>query len=107
LREITSTPTNDQLETQIEKIATETTSLKKELHMIQGGEIEPIAPEVMDQAEKETEIYQKEWKRRKRGCLEIVDMLGEGMDMGRKELFEKIGLETDEEYGVTVPVAKK
>jgi hypothetical protein len=29
------------------------------------------------------------------------------MDMGRKELFEKIGLETDEEYGVTVPVAKK
>ena len=39
---------------------------------------------------------------RRRACLEIVDMICDSVDQNRKEFFEQVGLETDEEYGVTI-----
>lgn len=39
---------------------------------------------------------------RRRACLEIVDMICDSVNQNRKEFFEKVGLETDEEYGVTI-----
>ena len=46
--------------------------------------------------------YQKYWRQRKRACHEIVDMICDSMDMGHKEFFEQVGLETDEDYGVNI-----
>ena len=44
--------------------------------------------------------YQKHWRVRRRACLEIVDMISDSVDMRRKDFMEKVGLETDEEYGL-------
>ena len=42
----------------------------------------------------------KEYKKRRRQCLEIVDQISEGCGKPPKKLIEEWGLETDEDYGV-------
>ena len=46
--------------------------------------------------------HQKFWRVRRRACLEIVDMICDSVDLNRKEFFEQVGLETDEEYGASI-----
>ena len=46
--------------------------------------------------------YQKFWRMRRRACLEITDMVCESVDQNRKEFFETVGLETDEDYGISI-----
>ena len=45
--------------------------------------------------------YHKFWRERRRGCFEIVDMICESVDQNRREFFEQVGLETDEDYGAS------
>ncbi|XP_043240566.1 homologous-pairing protein 2 homolog [Amphibalanus amphitrite] len=44
-----------------------------------------------------------EWRKRKRIATDIVDAIMEGYPKKKKDLLEEIGLETDEEAGVTLP----
>ena len=44
-----------------------------------------------------------EWRKRKRIATDIVDAIMEGYPNKKKDLIEEIGLETDEEVGVTLP----
>jgi len=46
--------------------------------------------------------YQKFWRVRRRACLEIVDMICDSVDLNRREFFEQVGLETDEDYGANI-----
>ena len=45
-----------------------------------------------------------EWKRKRRGCMDVVDALSESMDMNKKEFIKKVGIETDEENRVVCPL---
>lgn len=47
---------------------------------------------------------QLEWKKRKRGCTDVVDQISESAEMNRKDFIKKIGLETDEENKVVCPI---
>lgn len=76
--------------------------LRKDLEGFKAGSIVPIEPGVMDKAEAEANAYWLQWKKRRRAAHDIVDMICEGMEKSRKEVFELIGLETDEEYNVAV-----
>ena len=58
----------------------------------------------MHKAETRLKKYQAEWRKRKRGCMDILDIISESMDMNRKELIKKVGIETDEEAKVVLPV---
>ena len=44
-----------------------------------------------------------EWRKRKRIATDIIDAIMEGYPKKKKDLLEEIGLETDEEVGVTLP----
>ena len=55
-------------------------------------------------AENELKQWQMEWKRRKRGCMDIVNTISESMEMNRKDFIKKVGLDTDEEYKVVCPL---
>ena len=44
-----------------------------------------------------------EWRKRKRIATDIVDAIMEGYPKRKKDLHEEVGLETDEEAGVTLP----
>lgn len=45
----------------------------------------------------------KEWKQRKRMAVEVVEALQQGVELPRAQLLEAVGIETDEDAGVSVP----
>ncbi|XP_067936141.1 homologous-pairing protein 2 homolog [Watersipora subatra] len=45
----------------------------------------------------------KAWRKRKRMATDILDAILEGYPKPKKTLFEDIGIETDEEYQLTIP----
>jgi hypothetical protein len=45
-----------------------------------------------------------EWKKKKRGCSDVIDVISESCDMNRKEFAKKVGIETDEACNVVCPV---
>lgn len=58
---------------------------------------------LINEKKKELLFYRKEWKGRKGLCMEFVDKVCESKGLkgsSRKELLEKIGIETDESLGV-------
>jgi hypothetical protein len=61
----------------------------------------------MKKIEANYDRYLLEWKKRKQGCLDIVDTISEGMDLNRKDFMAMVGMETDEDYGVMLPSAKR
>lgn len=46
---------------------------------------------------------EKEWRKRRRAWMEIVDILWEATGQRPKELMEKVGVETDEEHNLVLP----
>ncbi|XP_022079972.1 homologous-pairing protein 2 homolog [Acanthaster planci] len=62
-----------------------------------------VTPEEKDRIYSSQTKYVKEWKKRKRTTMDIVNAILEGYPKTKKQLFEDVGLETDEEYNVTIP----
>ena len=46
---------------------------------------------------------QQEWKKRKRGCMDVIDAINESAGMNRRDFIKAIGLDTDEENMVVCP----
>jgi shikimate kinase len=58
----------------------------------------PVAKSKLSKAD-----YEKAWRKRKRIVKEIMDTVLENSEMTKKTLLETIGIETDEDAGVTLP----
>ena len=48
----------------------------------------------------------QEWRKRKRSCMEVVNSILENYPKSKKILLEDIGVETDEDAGVSLPQSK-
>ena len=59
-----------------------------------------MSEEQITQSTNEQLFYAQQWKKHKRGCTEMIDMILESVDMNKKEFIKSLGLETDEDYGV-------
>uniref|UniRef100_A0A8C3C329 Leucine zipper with capping helix domain-containing protein n=1 Tax=Cairina moschata TaxID=8855 RepID=A0A8C3C329_CAIMO len=53
----------------------------------------------------EQRLYCKEWRKRKRMATELLDAILEGYPKSKKQFFEEVGIETDEDHNVTLPAA--
>ena len=84
----------------LEKLKESNLAKEKQLGEFQGGSIAQVTEEEVDQVKADYVRYHKEWRLRRRTCLEIVDMISESVDKTRKEFSETVGLEADEDYGV-------
>eukprot|EP00301_Raphidiophrys_heterophryoidea_P004549 c1196_g1_i1.p1 GENE.c1196_g1_i1~~c1196_g1_i1.p1 ORF type:complete len:372 (+),score=111.76 c1196_g1_i1:43-1116(+) len=96
--------TTEQAKKKIIEIEAENARLKDKLAMLQGG-APPISEEDMKQAEKLLETRMKRWRQARRGCMDVVSMIcdGEGASKKPRELMADIGIETDDDVGVTMP----
>jgi hypothetical protein len=47
-------------------------------------------------------FYGNNWKKLKRGCKEMIDVISENADMNPKDFIKNLGLETDEDYNVDI-----
>ncbi|XP_013827621.1 PREDICTED: homologous-pairing protein 2 homolog isoform X2 [Capra hircus] len=62
-----------------------------------------VTPEEKEQVYKERQRYHKEWRRRKRMATELSDAILEGYPKSKKQFFEEVGIETDEDHNVKLP----
>ncbi|KAL9642542.1 hypothetical protein ABK040_011109 [Willaertia magna] len=100
LTKIQKSLSNVELEECIQKEEQILLARKEKLEKLQNGQVQLVAPEEKQKALKEMDQYLKEWKKRKVIAAELVDNLSEGTGQKPGELFEEIGVDTDEIVGV-------
>eukprot|EP00767_Chilomastix_cuspidata_P004293 gnl/Chilomastix_cuspidata/4423.p3 GENE.gnl/Chilomastix_cuspidata/4423~~gnl/Chilomastix_cuspidata/4423.p3 ORF type:complete len:226 (+),score=136.16 gnl/Chilomastix_cuspidata/4423:48-725(+) len=88
-------PRTDELREQVQSIRDEIAQ-KRERLAAAGPVIDARALATLD---KRVAAAAKAWKTRKRNLMEVIGQMSEGMDAPVPELFEAIGIETDEEAG--------
>lgn len=98
LKNLANSMTTEEAKKEKEKLEKEVDRLKTKLKAL--SEVgTPISPEEKSRIEKEHEKYMKEYRKRKRICMEIIDSILEGYPKKKKDLIEELGIETDEEVG--------
>lgn len=102
LKEVTSTMTNVGYVEQIEKLTALNEESKTRLEAYQEGGAAQVTEEEVDQVKNDYVKFQKFWRTRRRAAHDIADMICDSVDMNRKEFFEKVGIETDEDYNVQI-----
>ena len=94
--------TNERYFDEIAKLKSANAEAEVTLKGYTDGGIKMVTEEEVQQVKTDYNNYQKHWRVRRRACFEIVDMICDSVDQNRKEFMEKVGLETDEEYNVTI-----
>jgi len=84
----------------ISKLEIENVSLDERVHGFKNGGIELISEDQIEESCKEQVFYANSWKKIKRDCREMMDIISESADMNLKDFIKGLGLETDEDYGV-------
>ena len=102
MKDSSSSMTNAQLQASIEKLTAENIALDARVTGFKTGGIELVSEGVIEETLKQQIFYANGWKKMKRGCKEMLDTISEAADMNPKEFIKKLGLETDEDYGVNL-----
>ncbi|KAK6191476.1 hypothetical protein SNE40_003154 [Patella caerulea] len=87
---------------QLSQVTTECEKYKAKLKILSEGQV-LISAQDKETVYKGREKYVKEWRKRKRISNDIVNAILEGYPKSKKELLETIGIETDEDIGVSPP----
>lgn len=82
------------------QIISEIEEIKAELEQFEG--VKAVSPEEKVKVEQEYDKYLKEYKNRKRICKNMLDTILENYPKSKKQLFEEIGIETDEDVGFSL-----
>ncbi len=61
--------------------------MSQNLVKYESGSIQMISEEEIEKAKKDVIRFGNEWRKRKRGCMEIVDTICESADLNRKEFI--------------------
>ena len=88
--------------TQLSQTYPQIDKLQQKLSKLKEGRV-LISKEEKDFVYKGRERCVKEWRRRKRMASDILGSILEGYPKTKKQLFEEVGVETDEEYNVYPP----
>ncbi|CAI8032610.1 Homologous-pairing protein 2 homolog [Geodia barretti] len=75
--------------------------MNKQLTKLKSGD--RVSPEECKKVTKAHTEAVRHWRKRKRMTTDIVNAILEGYPKSKKQLFEEVGIETDEDYGVSVP----
>lgn len=62
-----------------------------------------VSKEEQDSVKKESEGMTKQWRKRRRLALDMLDAILEGYSHTKVHLYEEIGVETDQDAGVVLP----
>ena len=61
-----------------------------------------VSKEEKESAIKNRDRAVKEWRKRRKMCMDIVNAIMESYPKSKKELMEEIGMETEEEAGINM-----
>ncbi|XP_037796141.1 homologous-pairing protein 2 homolog [Penaeus monodon] len=104
LRSLNSSLTTEEAVKKLQDLEEEVSRLQKKLADLQENQV-LISKEEKDQINSENEKMVKMWRKRRRMAMDILDAILEGYPKKKKDLFDDIGIETDEDVGVKLPKA--
>ncbi|XP_028931621.1 homologous-pairing protein 2 homolog isoform X1 [Ornithorhynchus anatinus] len=102
LKELTGSLTTPAMRSEIQVLKEECAGYTEKLRKIKSAS-NHVTPAEKDKVYSERQKYCKEWRKRKRLATEMCDAILEGYSKTKKQFYEEVGLETDEDYGVTLP----
>ncbi|NXP56021.1 HOP2 protein, partial [Heliornis fulica] len=102
LKELNSSMTTPEMAREIKELKTGCTSCMEKLERIKSA-TNHVTPEEKEKVCSEQKLYCKEWRKRKRMATELLDAILEGYPKSKKQFFEEVGIETDEDHNVTPP----
>ncbi|XP_040851725.1 homologous-pairing protein 2 homolog isoform X2 [Ochotona curzoniae] len=102
LKDLTSALTTPEMQKEIQELREECAGYRERLENIRAA-TNHVTPQEKEQVYKEREKYCKEWRKRKRMATELSDAILEGYPKSKKQFFEEVGIETDEDHNVKLP----
>ena len=102
LRAISSAPTTEDASHQLANTSTECKNLMSRLKNLQTV-ANAVSPEERKLVFAVQEKTVKEWRKRKRMAMDIVNTVLEGYPKTKKQFLEEVGVETDEDYNMKPP----
>lgn len=101
LRNLENQMTTEEATIKKQELKEEIANLKSRLETLSEN-VQPISKEEKIEVTAEYEKYLKEFKKRKRMCMDIVNTILEGYPKSKQDLLEDIGMETDEDVGFSL-----
>ncbi|XP_048223148.1 homologous-pairing protein 2 homolog [Perognathus longimembris pacificus] len=102
LKELTNSLTTPEMQKEIQELKKECAGYTERLKNIKAA-TNHVTPEEKEQVYRERQQYCKEWRKRKRMATEMCDAILEGYSKSKKQFFEEVGIETDEDCNVRLP----
>ncbi|NXC46101.1 HOP2 protein, partial [Penelope pileata] len=102
LKELSGTMTTPEVAQEIEALRRDCATYTEKLERIKSAS-NHVTPEEKEKVCSEQKLYCKEWRRRKRMATELLDAILEGYPKSKKQFFEEVGIETDEDHNVALP----
>ncbi|XP_060066340.1 homologous-pairing protein 2 homolog isoform X1 [Ylistrum balloti] len=102
LKSLNNAISTEEAKKQLAELDKECTACKQKLIKLKEGG-HTITPEEKDRIYNSRKVFVKEWRKRKRMANDILNAILEGYPKTKKQLYEDIGVETDEEYKVSPP----
>eukprot|EP00069_Balaena_mysticetus_P001746 bmy_15657T0 len=102
LKELTSALTTPEMQKEIQELKKECAGYTERLKNIKAA-TNHVTPEEKEQVYRDRQRYCKEWRKRKRMATELSDAILEGYPKSKKQFFEEVGIETDEDYNLKLP----
>lgn len=102
LKGLSSSISTEDAKKELEMLGHECVKCKEKISTLKSGAVQ-ISPGDKDRIYKSREKFVKEWRKRKRMANDILGAILEGYPKTKKQLYEEVGVETDEDLNVTVP----
>ncbi|XP_072260085.1 homologous-pairing protein 2 homolog [Pyxicephalus adspersus] len=102
LKELNSSMTTEEMLKEIKELKEECSKYQVKLEKIKSA-TNHVTPEEKEKVYNERKQFCKEWKKRKRMAMDIFDGILEGYPKSKKQFYEEVGIETDEEHNATLP----
>ncbi|KAG8565948.1 hypothetical protein GDO81_013042 [Engystomops pustulosus] len=102
LKDLNNSMTTEEMIKEIKELKQECSRHQEKLQKIKSA-TNHVTPEEKEKVYSERKQYSKEWRKRKRMATDIFDAILEGYPKSKKQFFEEVGIETDEDHNVTIP----
>ncbi|MCL4128774.1 UNVERIFIED_CONTAM: hypothetical protein GTU68_029210 [Idotea baltica] len=99
LKTLGASLTTEEAESQIKQIEMEIAGMEDSIQKVSSATVRVSRVE-KERIEEDRNRKLKEWRKRKRLATEVLDAILEGYPKSKKELFQDIGIETDQDVGV-------
>lgn len=96
LRALLGAPTTAEAKEQLVKLEEKVETLRTKLAKLSENTV-LVSPGERTKTKTEHEKLLKEYRKRKRTCMDIINAIMEGYPKSKKALMEEVGMETDED----------